>query len=489
MYKQIVKISKGVYFIVPFFLVLVDLFFYVSVSFIFLYFFGEEKEMPGLSFLQYDIGLDKKVIVVFLLALIVVFRMLVVSFSQCLFSRSLSEIYTSLGDDFVRVVLKSQHENRAIDLTRIRKVLNSEMNNLFFGLVIPLSFSLAEGVLVFIVFCYAFYLFGFFTLVIAFFLLVSLFIVMLALRKKGLAVGGERSCNEKKRLEYVELLINSGFSVTINSGGAWFCNRFSEVSKGFSSALGTQVVLPFYTKALVDGILLLVAAISVISIDFDIKDSEIAVLAGMVLRVIPSISRISAYLETIRINSVGVRDVSEKLFEMKVSRRKSFESEVVLNILEAIELPGIYIVKGPSGVGKTSAVKKWLPEISENSSVAYLDQSGFVESASLHDYLNLVGVTEIESVIDSVIDAGIPANNLSELSGGQVKFLQFTAVCDKKSSYFVFDEPSVGLDPFLKQRMLNRIVELAKEKVVVVISHDDEFILRLVAQGADLHEL
>lgn len=489
MYKQIFGISKGAYFIVPFVLVLIDLFFYVSVPFLFLYLFDEKGVMPNIEYAQLILGLDKVNFVVALLSAIIFVRVFVVYFSQYIFSSSLSKSYIGLSNEFVNKVIDSQYSNKKIDLSRIRKVLNSEMNNLYFGLVVPLSFALAEGMLVFVVFCYAFYLFGFFSLIAAFFLLVSLLVVMLILRKRGLEVGRQRSNYEKQRLEYVELLINSGFSVTMNDGKDWFCNRFSDLSKGFSSALGTQVVLPFYTKALVDGFLLLAVTMSVLNVEFDVKDNEIAVLIGMTLRVIPSISRISAYLETIRINSVGARDVSEKLLEMQASSRNEFESLLVMDVLEAIKFPGVYIVKGPSGIGKTSAIKKWLPKVSDVSSVAYLDQSGFIKSASFDDYLDLVGVTDKESVISGILNAGIPANNLSDLSGGQVKFLQFTAICEKNTDFFVLDEPSVGMDHALKRRMLNRIAELAKKSIVIVISHDDEFIQRLVDQEAVLYEL
>jgi ABC-type lipoprotein export system ATPase subunit len=488
-YKQLFDISKNTYFFIPFVLVLIDLVFYVSIPFFLLYLFDRGESMSLVEDVRRYLDLNKSVFVFLVLLVLTLFRIGVIKASQHVFSSSLSVTYTNICSEFVAMVLRSQRENKIIDLSRIRKVLTAEVNNLFFGFVVPLSFSLAEGFLVFVVFCYAFYLFGLITLVVAIFLLVSLLAVMFVLRKKGLEVGRQRSQKEKQRLEYIELLIGSGFSIAVNNGGNWFGNRFGEVSKGFSSALGEQVVLPFYTKSLVDGFLLVAVVVSVVSVELEATEGEIAILIGMALRVIPSISRISGYFETIRMNGVGAHDVSQKLSEMKVSKQTYFESEVVMSILNDIEKAGVYIIKGPSGVGKTGAVKKWLPEISKQSSVAYLDQAGFMKNATFDDYINLVGVTDRESVLEGLADSSVPAHDLSNLSGGQQRYLQFIAVCEKNARYLVLDEPSVGLDGDLKKKMVDKVHLLAERSIVVMITHDDNFITSLVELGATLHEL
>jgi ABC-type transport system involved in cytochrome bd biosynthesis fused ATPase/permease subunit len=131
--------------------------------------------------------------------------------------------------------------NRLVDKDYCRKVLNAETVNLFFGVIVPFSFVLAEFLVIVTSFSYAIYVFGISIIPGAGMVLFALFLVMLVMRHKARVVGEDRAAFERKKLKIVELLLQASYMISINGGGNWFKSQFLETNKGFAVHLVSRL--------------------------------------------------------------------------------------------------------------------------------------------------------------------------------------------------------------------------------------------------------
>jgi len=478
MYRKILQYSSFGIFWIPLSLALVDLTFFVSVSLLFVFTISAESTDSisiFLSYFQELVGLQKPQFVIVLLLLIISVRSIYSYFVKCIFSISISSSYSNLTEVIYTEYMNAISSNRLVDKDYCRKVLNAETVNLFFGVIVPFSFVLAEFLVIVTSFSYAIYVFGISIIPGAGMVLFALFLVMLVMRHKARVVGEDRAAFERKKLKIVELLLQASYMISINGGGNWFKSQFLETNKGFASALGQQTIFPYFTKSLVDGVLVLTLALVIINFGGEIGDAEMAILIGIGLRAIPATSRLAAYVETMRINKVGAFDALRLEKELKSSQVADFESVTVTRFLSKITHPGVFIIKGPSGTGKTTAIKKWISERQRNFHVAYFDQSGFSESVSFHELAKLLSSKAVVSTFTDKFSLKTQSR-LEELSGGQSAFLQLSLLLDKEAEIYAFEEPSVGLDKALQLSLAESSVKKSKLTPVVIITHDSNFI-------------
>lgn len=68
-----------------------------------------------------------------------------------------------------------------------------------------------------------------------------------------------------------------------------------------------------------------------------------------------------------------------------------------------------------------------------------------------------------------------------QLSGGQMRRVAIAGVVALNPDYLILDEPSAGLDPFGRDEIFNRIIELHRQKgvTVILVSHNMEDISRM----------
>ncbi|WP_298703752.1 energy-coupling factor transporter ATPase [uncultured Veillonella sp.] len=68
-----------------------------------------------------------------------------------------------------------------------------------------------------------------------------------------------------------------------------------------------------------------------------------------------------------------------------------------------------------------------------------------------------------------------------QLSGGQMRRVAIAGVVALNPDYLILDEPSAGLDPFGRDEIFNRIIELHQKKgvTVILVSHNMEDISRM----------
>jgi len=203
---------------------------------------------------------------------------------------------------------------------------------------------------------------------------------------------------------------------------------------------------------------------------------------------VPALSRITAYIETVRINKVGAMDALSAATDLSNSRSSEYENGEVMMFLSDLSSPGLLIIKGPSGTGKTSAIKKWILEAKANS-YAYFDQGGFSPNSNLEELLELLGATDVVNFNQVSFLKDRVNTKLVDLSGGQARFVQLYVLLSKQVDRVVLDEPSVGLDASLRTKLETLILDKSKSSLVVVISHDAEFISSLCKSGGRLFEV
>lgn len=473
------------FFWVPLFLALLDLIYFILTP-LMVFFALDPNSSFGWQFLlisiSEDTGFGVKDVVLFIVLVLSLLRVGVINGLKRIFSNSLSQTYTALTDIFVSAYMNAISDLKFVENDRFRKVLNAETNNLFFGVVVSISFAIAELLVVIVAVIVVLNVFGIFVLIGILPLILMLGGGLYLIRKRSQLIGKQRSDSEQKRLGLVELLICSGYSIEKNSGRKYFEEKIHSSTKDFSEALSLQLVLPHLTKSVVDAVLLLMLVVIVFRTSDVLGAAETALLIGVGFRAVPALSRMSSYLETIRINRVGAQDALDLVMYLEKSSVSSFECKNVVQFLEGINTCGIYVVKGPSGVGKTTAIKKWISNL-DSQEISYFDQGGFSSSTELGDLFGLLNIKSDDALNDIGFLNGRSEVYLSKLSGGQARYIQLAMLLTKNVQFVVLDEPSVGLDAELKLNLEFLIKQKSKTSKVVVITHDNDFINGLLAES------
>jgi hypothetical protein len=479
------------YFWIPSLLAVLDLAFYSLIPFILFSFFApvSETSSGGLQLVMLwaadTLALGKASLTFTLVFALVTIRIVGTKIAEHLFANSIAKHYTHESSELLGQHLSIVAQCKNVDIPKVRKAINAEISNLYFGFQLPSAFIGAELLLLLAITSYATLLFGPKVLLLATSVSITIFLIFYFIRKQSAAVGEARSTFEQQRLETTEIALGSAFSIGINGGDQYLLSRFSMFTKDFSHALGRQVVLPYSTKALIDGALVGFVYLLLTQGEWSFSPGEMAVLGGMLVRTIPSLSRISSYVETMRINAVA-------LFELRAAVDSTHllasapRHEKLYDALCALPSTGMFFVVGASGIGKTTTIKQWVTEIKARKSVAYLEQTGFVSGATIPDYFALVGLDSDAKLKTEkwLTSYDIKGEHISHLSGGQSKFLQFVAISHKRKDVYVFDEPTVGLDAELQAVMKTFLVELSKNALVVAVSHDRAFVESLIQNSS-----
>lgn len=169
--------------------------------------------------------------------------------------------------------------------------------------------------------------------------------------------------------------------------------------------------------------------------------------------------------------------------------------------------PGVYLLNSKSGTGKSSLIDVimglknpfsgdiWLTSKGENLKTnpdyfALSSQNPIIFSGTILDNiffggdfpfdtplakkyierLNLKKSVMPEDFLNTKVDS-INAN----FSGGQIQKISLIRTLMSKRNIVIFDEPTNGLDFKSKNRFLQCVRELNKDKIVIIISHDEIF--------------
>uniref|UniRef100_A0A7V0Z6A1 ATP-binding cassette domain-containing protein n=1 Tax=candidate division WOR-3 bacterium TaxID=2052148 RepID=A0A7V0Z6A1_UNCW3 len=191
---------------------------------------------------------------------------------------------------------------------------------------------------------------------------------------------------------------------------------------------------------------------------------------------------------------------------------KQFDGLYVLkDVSFVVEDAKLVVILGPSGTGKTVLLKSILRLLPVESGEVYFDGKniltaetrevyairrsvGFVfQSSALFDSMNVyenialplvehtkISGREIREKVKELLEiVGLPGREKlypNALSGGMKRLVSIARALALEPRYLFYDEPTTGLDPIMRERIVNLIVNLKKDfkKSGIVVTHDLE---------------
>ncbi len=190
-----------------------------------------------------------------------------------------------------------------------------------------------------------------------------------------------------------------------------------------------------------------------------------------------------------------------------INIKKVFGNEVVLNNLSGNFQQGLNFIYGPSGSGKTTllniisgmdqnfegevyfkhqSIKNFTEKELSN---YYYNSIGFIwQNYRLIEYLSvecnidlvlsLSNLNKVErkmkvtKVLDELGISGLAKMKVAKLSGGQKQRVAIARALVKDPEIIIADEPTKALDPLAAKKIMTELKKIAKERVVIIVTHD-----------------
>ncbi|ELZ4710966.1 ABC transporter ATP-binding protein, partial [Enterococcus faecalis] len=190
-----------------------------------------------------------------------------------------------------------------------------------------------------------------------------------------------------------------------------------------------------------------------------------------------------------------------------INIKKIFGNEVVLNNLSGNFQQGLNFIYGPSGSGKTTllniisgmdqnfegevyfnhqSIKNFTEKELSN---YYYNSIGFIwQDYRLIEYLSvecnidlvlsLSNLNKVErkmkvtKVLDELGISGLAKMKVAKLSGGQKQRVAIARALVKDPEIIIADEPTKALDPLAAKKIMTELKKIAKERVVIIVTHD-----------------
>lgn len=169
--------------------------------------------------------------------------------------------------------------------------------------------------------------------------------------------------------------------------------------------------------------------------------------------------------------------------------KKTYNNQVVLNIENlSLEEGKIYAVIGPNGSGKstlakiiaglltddTGIKKKITVETGKIFNVSYLPQKPYIFDLSLEKnlMLNVDDKIKCDEMIKKFDIGYLRGKNAKKFSGGEQQKMGLARLMMKDYDLVILDEPTSAMDEISKLRAIEIIKEYAKNKTLIMITHD-----------------
>ncbi len=199
-----------------------------------------------------------------------------------------------------------------------------------------------------------------------------------------------------------------------------------------------------------------------------------------------------------KINSIAFNNVS-----------LSFEEKpVIKNINVELNKGNIIGIRGDNGSGKTSLANLLVQNLLPSSGIIDINGSNYLDLkyCSLKQHISYAGASKIlyhlsildnltlfngkeqinyEKIVQSCKKVGIYEDILSlpngfntivsdafNLSSGQIQKIQIARILLKDTEVIILDEALSNLDIYTKNNVKNELKSIAKEKLIIIISHD-----------------
>ena len=170
---------------------------------------------------------------------------------------------------------------------------------------------------------------------------------------------------------------------------------------------------------------------------------------------------------------------------------KKFDDRLVLNDFSySFDTAGIYLLRGKSGVGKTTLLrilsgldKEYEGEITPINSVSFSFQEHrlFPWLSALKNVevslLDTAPPDRMQEAVGMLTSLGFTAEDMhlrpSELSGGMQSRVSLARAFIKKTDLLLLDEPTKELDTALVQKVCDLINSLSQDRLIIISTHDD----------------
>lgn len=159
-----------------------------------------------------------------------------------------------------------------------------------------------------------------------------------------------------------------------------------------------------------------------------------------------------------------------------------FEKSIFDNFNMEFSDSGIYCIYGPSGFGKTTLLNaiagliKYDGRIIKDGSVSYLFQEDrLLNWLSAKENIMLVEPEKeyTEFLISALGIKEFEDKKPKELSGGMKRRVAIARCLGFNADIYLLDEPFKGLDNDNVQAIYSVLKELAKEKLIIIVTHDE----------------
>lgn len=170
--------------------------------------------------------------------------------------------------------------------------------------------------------------------------------------------------------------------------------------------------------------------------------------------------------------------------------KKTYNNQVVLDIENlSFEEGKVYVVIGPNGSGKSTLVKIIAGLIIDDSgsvknivsdisgkklNLGYLPQKPYIFDMSLEKNIMLNGKDKekAEKLIKTFNLEHLSGRNAKKFSGGEQQKMGLARFMMQDYDLAILDEPTSAMDEFSKNNAIRIIKEYAKNKTLIMITHD-----------------
>ncbi len=400
------------------------------------------------------------------------------------------------------------------DFSKVIKENLTNLNTISIQIIPPLQALVSEFSIFLILAIYLSYKYGMISL-----LYLAIPIVLIVINsKKGGERGIKKTNSETSLSSFYEFLYWSRDSIRafgkLDNINIKFDNLVRESSK-ISYAHSNQLNLSRLFTEFAVGLLILI--VSFINLNNNYNPEFLIIL----LRLIPNINKLNFNASQIRygLGIIGGLNYLKILYLVGDIRKNfiklgnkdiniKFNKQNILYLKNKIStLPKcefkkgeINFICGESGSGKSSFVYAMLgfyPYSLENGlyingvkyedlncmSISYSSQFTNKINIPFKDYIYDFGNKD-DRIENLLIDFGITVKDdenqdrLLGMSGGEISRVNFIKTICQESEIYIFDEPSANVDEKIFEKMNKYLTLLAKNKIVIVITHDNRFDLK-----------
>lgn len=166
---------------------------------------------------------------------------------------------------------------------------------------------------------------------------------------------------------------------------------------------------------------------------------------------------------------------------------KSFDDKKVLESFSAVFDKGSYLLKGPSGIGKTTCLRLILGLLDPDEGEVFIpsgtrfavcfQEDRLFEKESLLTNILAVNENISEEEAKKAILELLPSDSLNkkagELSGGMKRRLAVIRAMLHDSDFVILDEPLTGLDDEARTKTISFIKGRLNGRLLIITSHDE----------------